>query len=149
VSGTEAASPVRAPWHLWVVGVVAVLMNGFGCFDYTMTQLQGDAWLANMEPTQTQLDWFHGMPAWVEAAWAVGVWGGLLGGVLLLLRRRWAMHAFAASFLGWAAGAVYAFALSNGMEVMGPYWPIQLVHGGAGAFFVWYAWRMGAKRVLR
>lgn len=21
----------RTPWHLWVVGVIAVLWNGFGC----------------------------------------------------------------------------------------------------------------------
>ncbi|NJC42716.1 hypothetical protein GGQ87_003011 [Brevundimonas alba] len=139
----------RTPWHLWLVGAVAALMNGFGCFDYTMTQLKGDAWLANMDLTETQLAWFHGMPAWVDAAWAVGVWGGLLGAILLLLRRKWAVHAFAASFLGWAAGAVYAFALSNGMEVMGPWWPIQIVHGVLGAVFIWYAMTMSKKGVLR
>lgn len=142
-----ARSP--APWHLWVVGVVALLWSGLGCLDYAMTQTQGDAWLANMDLTEVQMAWFHGLPAWYHAAWAVGVWGGLLGAILLLLRRRWALHAFVVSFLGWAAGAVYTFGLSNGMEVMGPWWPMLVVKGGICAFFVWYAWNMGKKRLLR
>lgn len=140
---------LRTPWHLWLVGVVALLWNGMGCLDYTMTQVQGDAWLANMDPSEVQLAYFHGMPAWTDAAWAILVWGGLLGGVLLLARRKWALHAFAASFVGWAAGAVYAFGLSNGMEAMGGWWPMLVVKGGICAVFVWYAWTMGQRGVLR
>lgn len=139
----------RTAWHLWVVGIVALVWNGLGCFDYTMTQVQGDAWLANMDPTEVQMAWFHAMPAWTDAAWAIGVWGGLLGGLLLLLRRRWATAVFAASFLGWLAGAVYAFGLSNGMEAMGPWWPMLVAKGAICVFFVWYAWTMGRKAVLR
>ncbi len=144
-----ADAPGRRPWHLWLVGVLALLKNGLGCFDYVMTKAQGDAWLANMEPTQTQLDWFHGLPHWYDAAWAVAVWGGLLGGILLLARRRWATPVFGLSLLGWAATAVYALALSNGMEVMGAYWPILIVHLAIGALFAWYAWSMGRRAVLR
>ena len=29
---------VKTPWHLWVVGVVAVLFNGVGVFDYVMSK---------------------------------------------------------------------------------------------------------------
>ena len=89
------------------------------------------------------------MPAWTHVAWAVGVWGGLLGGLTLLLRRSWATKIFLTSLLGWAAGAVYAFALSNGMEAMGEMWPMQIVIGAACVFFVWYAWTMGKRGVLR
>lgn len=31
------ASARKAPWHLWFVGVLSVLWNGFGCFDFTAT----------------------------------------------------------------------------------------------------------------
>lgn len=140
---------MKTPWHLWAVGAVALAAHGLGCLDYTMTQVQGDAWLAHMEPTETQLAWFHAMPAWAEAAWALAVWGGLAGAILLLLRRRLAVYAFAVSFIGWAAGAVHAFALSNGMEVMGAWWPMQVLHGAVGAFLVWYASAMGKRGVLR
>ena len=139
----------RTPWHLWVVGVVAALWNAFGCVDYFMTQTRRDEWFAQMGMTETQLTYFNAMPAWTHAAWAIGVWGGLLGALLLLLRRKWAMPVFVVSFLGWLAGAVYAFALSDGMEAMGPMWPMQIVIGGACVFFVWYARMMSQKGVLR
>lgn len=140
---------IRTPWHLWVVGVVAALWNGFGCFDYVMTQTRKDEWFAQMGMTAAQLEYFNAMPAWTHAAWAIGVWGGLLGGILLLLRRKWAMPVFVVSFLGWLAGAAYAFALSDGMEAMGPMWPMQIVIGGVAVFFIWYAWMLGKKGVLR
>lgn len=140
---------LRTPWHLWLVGVVALLWNGMGCLDYSMTQIQGDVWLANMDPTELQMAYFHATPAWTDAAWAILVWGGLLGAVLLLVRRKWALHAFIASFLGWAAGAVYTFGLSNGIEAMGGWWPMLVVKGAICGFFVWYAWSMGKRGVLR
>lgn len=140
---------IRTPWHLWVVGVLALLWNSFGCFDYFMTQTRQDEWFAQMGMTAAQVGYFNAMPAWAHAAWAVGVWGGALGAILLLLRRKWAMPVFVVSFLGWLAGAVYAFALSDGMEAMGSMWPMQIVIGGACLFFIWYAWMMSSKSVLR
>ena len=114
-----------------------------------MTQTNRDQWFAQMGMTPDQLAYFNAMPAWTHAAWAIGVWGGLIGAVLLLLRMKWAFHAFVVSFLGWLAGAVYAFGLSDGMEAMGPMWPMQIVIGGACVFFIWYAWMMGKKGALR
>ena len=140
---------VKTPWHLWVVGVLALLWNSFGCVDYTMTQTRQDEWFAQMGMTAAQLEYFNAMPAWTHAAWAIGVWGGALGAILLLLRRKWAMPVFVVSFLGWLAGAVYAFGMSDGMETMGPMWPMQIVIGGACVFFIWYAWMMSKKGVLR
>ncbi len=140
---------IRTPWHLWVVGVVALLWNGYGCVDYTMTQMQGEAWLTSMGMTAAQIAYFDAMPAWTHAVWAIGVWGGLLGALLLLLRRKWATPVFVASFLGWLAGAIYSFALSDGMEVMGNMWPMQIVIGAACVFFIWYAWMLARKGVLR
>ena len=137
------------PWTLRVVGGVALLWSGLGCFDYVMTQTRGDAWLAQMEPTELQLAWFHGLPAWYQGSWAGGVWAGLLGAVLLLFRRRWAFHAFAASLVAWAAGAIYTFGLSNGAEAMGPWWPMLVFKGSISAFFLWYAGMMSKKGVLR
>lgn len=139
----------KAPWHLWVVGALAVLWNGFGCFDFTMTQLQGEAWLTGMGMTEAQIAYFNAMPAWTHGAWAVGVFGGALGGLFLLLRRRWALHVFVLSFLGWLAGVVYACFLSNGIEAMGSAWPMQIVIGAVAAFFIGYAWFMTKRGVLR
>lgn len=149
MSGMGMAERVHTPWHLWVVGVVAILWNGFGCVDYTMTETQGDVWLTSMGMTEAQMTYFHAMPAWTHGVWAIGVWGGLLGGLFLLLRRKWATPVFTVSFLGWLAGAVYAFGMSDGMEAMGSMWPMQIVIGAACIFFIWYARTMQKKGVLR
>ena len=79
VSVMSASSGARTPWHLWVVGVVGVLWNAFGCIDYTMTNIQGDVWLRSMGMTAEQIASFNAMPAWMTAVWAVGVWGAMLG----------------------------------------------------------------------
>ena len=140
---------VRTPWHLWVVGVLALLWNSFGCVDYFMTQTRMDEWFAQMGMTAAQVDYFKAMPMWTHGAWAIGVWGGALGAILLLLRRKLALPVFLASFLGWLAGAIYAFALSDGMQAMGSMWPMQVVIGAACLFFIWYARMMSKKGVLR
>ena len=35
---TEARA--RAPAHLWIVGVLATVWNGFGAYDYLMTRMR-------------------------------------------------------------------------------------------------------------
>ena len=101
---------VRTPVHLWIVGVLALVWNGFGCFDYLMTQTRNADYLAHF--TDPQRVYFESFPLWMEAMWAIGVWGGLLGALLLLLRSRWAVLAFGLSLLGLAASTVYQYILT-------------------------------------
>jgi hypothetical protein len=107
----------RVPWHLWMVGAASLLWNGFGAFDYVMTQTGNADYLAQFEPEQ--LAYFEGFPAWAVATWALAVWGGVLGSVLLLVRSKWAAPAFLVSLVSMAANTVYTFVLSDGMEMMG------------------------------
>ena len=100
-----ASATVRAPAHLWIVGVLGVLWNAYGCFDYEMKQAGGPTYLAALPPAEATM--LAQMAVWANVAWAIGVWGGLLGCVLLLLRRRWAAHAFRLSLLGAALGTAY------------------------------------------
>lgn len=116
---TSTATPTvrRTPLHLWVVGALAVLWNGFGAFDYLMTQSQNASYMSQFTPEQ--LEYFYGFPAWVVVFWALAVWGGLLGSVLLLLRKRLAVPVLLASFVSMAVTFTHNFLLSEGLEVMG------------------------------
>jgi hypothetical protein len=107
----------RAPWHLWVVGGAALLWNAMGAFDYVMTETKNAAYLSGFTPKQ--LAFFYAIPAWGIAAWAIGVWGGVLGSLLLLLRKRLAVLAFLASLLGAVVTTIRTYFLANGMEVLG------------------------------
>lgn len=150
---TEATMEPKAgavPWHLWVVGIVSLLWNGFGGYDYLMTQTRGVEYLSGMGMTQAQIDYFHAMPVWMNAVWAIGVWGAVAGSVLLLLRLRWAVWAFAASLAAVAVSIVYAYLLSNGAEVMGTGPMIMnFVIFIAAIVFLLYASKMKKAGVLR
>ena len=150
---TEDTMPAPAkgsvPWHLWVVGVVALLWNGFGGYDYVMTRLQGDAYMRSAGMTDAQIAHFNAMPVWMEAVWAIGVWGGVLGSILLLLRSKWAFHALLASLIAFAMSVVYG-QTTGGNAVMGS---MGLIFSGVifliGLALVMYARAMTKRGVLR
>jgi len=91
-------------WHLMPVAILAILWNLAGCADYVMTQYGVPPYLQLF--TQAQAAYFTSVPAPVDGAWAVAVWGGLLGGVLLFLR-----VGAAAAVLGIAAFAMIVAAV--------------------------------------
>ncbi|WP_422060647.1 hypothetical protein [Sphingopyxis sp.] len=99
----------KTPWHLWVVGVVSLLWNAVGAFDYTMTKLQNADYLAAFTPEQQA--WFASFPIWANIGWALGVWGSLLGSALLLARSRHAVTAFLISIVGLAISCIYQFGM--------------------------------------
>ena len=117
MSEHDSTGARRAPWHLWAVGIFALLWSGIGAMDYVMTQTRNEAYLSQF--TKEQLDFFFGIPAWAIATWAIAVWGGVVGAVLLLLKRRLAVWVFGASLAGMVITTIQNYGLSNGMEIMG------------------------------
>lgn len=105
------------PWHLWLVGLLALIWNSGGAYDYVMTQLQSQDYLANF--TDEQLALYTGMPVWATAAWAIAVWSSVAGSVLLLLRSRFAVIAFLLAIAGMAVSFYHNLVLENGAEIMG------------------------------
>jgi hypothetical protein len=108
---TEA---VKTPWHIWAVGVVSLLWNGFGAFDYTMTKTHNMAYLKDFNQfTPEQIAYFDGISLLGNIGWAFGVWGALAGSVLLLCRSRHAVSAFMASLAGLLVSTFNQFILSD------------------------------------
>ena len=147
----------RTPWHLWAVGGVSLLWNGFGAYDYLMTNLRGEAYLResagsmgwDAAQTDAFVSYYDSMPAWMTAVWAVGVWGAVLGSVLLLLRRKLALPVFAASLLAFVLSVANTFLLSDAPDgVRDTIW-IQALIFAACLFFVWYSWTVTKRGVLR
>lgn len=146
---TEAIDAGRpaVPWHFWLVTLVALLWNGFGGYDYTMSHLQGEAYYRQVGMTDAQIAYMATFPVWMHAVWAVGVWGSVVGSLLLLARSRWAAYAFAVSTLGAAASLVYNIATPGLLDVMSPVMPTVIVV--ICLVFAWYAWLMTKRGVLR
>lgn len=146
----------RTPWHLWAVGIVTLLWNGFGGYDYTMSQLRDREYLGQMmEPMGVSVDeaiaLLDSFPVWAEVFWALGVWGSIAGSLLLLLRSRHAVTAFAISIVGALVSFAYQFtidlppAMAN--SAMSRIMPVVII--GAVVLQLWYARRQVAAGVLR
>lgn len=142
-----------APWHLWAVGVVSLLWNAFGAMNYTMSQLRNPSWLEGMTrdmgvSVEEMIAYIDSFPAWSHACWALGVWGALIGSLLLLLRKRHAVWAFGVSLLGLAGTSYYQATAPR------PEWAEQavgmtLVIWSIATFLLIYAVSMKNKGVLR
>ncbi len=139
---------VRTPRHLWIVGVLALVWNAFGCTDFSMTVTRNPEWLAPLSPEM--IDWLDAAPSWTIVTWALGVWGGLAGSLLLLLRSRWAVAAFTISLLGLAVNQIYPFVSETPAMLTSPASiGITLVIWTVALFLLWYAVRLRNAGVLR
>jgi hypothetical protein len=102
-----------ASWFI-VAAVGSLLFMGLGCISYLMHVLA--------DPTSLPLDQraaFEAEPAWVTAAYAVAVWVGLAGSILLVMRRRaaeWLLLISLLAVLVWLAGLLLVAPLRESMS---------------------------------
>jgi membrane-anchored protein YejM (alkaline phosphatase superfamily) len=140
----------KAPWHLWLVGVIAVLFNAIGVFDFVMSMAQGASYMASAGMTPAQIAHYQELPIWMLAVWAIGVWGAMLGSVLILLRNRLAFPVFAISLATFLVNLVYTYVLTDGGQIMGRSMAIvSVVITVLLVFFMSYSRLMTRRSVLR
>ena len=142
----------RTPVHLWIVGILSLLWNCFGAYDYVMSHMRNRDYLGSMgvDPDR-MLAYMDSMPMYAKFGWGLGVWAALLGSILLLMRSRYALYAFTASLVG--------MALSFVGQYLGPPMPAEMAAGAMkyvpmvivllGLVQAWYAWRETKSGVLR
>jgi hypothetical protein len=118
-----------------------------GVFDYLATQLELEFYMSQFTPEQ--LAYFNAFPAWMTAFWAFGVWGGLVGAIGLLLRKKWAVWAFVVSIAGLFVSSIYNFGMADGAEIMGTGGVIfTVVIWIVAILLLCYSWSQAKKGVL-
>lgn len=141
---------VKTPRHLWVVGVVSLLWNCIGAFDYTMTKMKNADYLSALTPEQQA--YFFSFPVWANIGWALGVWASVIGSLLLLARSRHAVAVFAVSLLGLAISSIYQFGMHYA-DLARMFGNIPMIFTGViwiiAIALLFYARRMAAAGVLR
>lgn len=138
------------PWHLWAVGVISLLWNAFGGYDFVMSVTQGETYWRASGMTDAMVAYYNAMPTWMYVPWVLGVWGAVAGSVLLLMRNKLAVPAFALSLLG-AVGSL-AYGLANPMpplpEAMAMMSYMPWVIAAIAAVLAAYAWSVSKKGML-
>lgn len=141
----------RTPVHLWIVGLVATLWNLLGATGYVVARMEDAELMRKIAPgvdPEVALAYTNGMPIWASFGWGLGVWAALLGSILLLLRNRYAVHAFALSLIGIVLSFSYQFLVDQpppGMD--GKVMPALVIVIGIALFL--YARAQHRKGVLR
>lgn len=102
----------------WIIAILALLWNGMGVVQYLTIELFTSEALSAMP--ELERNFYEGVPSWATAAFAFAVWGGLLGSLFLLLKRKWAKVAFMVSFAGIVVQLTYNYFIGNALDVYGP-----------------------------
>ena len=132
-------------WSYWAIGAFALIWNALGCVNYIM-QMNPDI-VATFPETHQAI--INGRPAWATGGFAIGVFGGALGGLLLLLRKPAALYAFIASLVGVLVTMIHTVRVANSVipfSLMETFVMIVLPAIVAG-LLVWYT-RMPASEVF-
>ena len=121
-------------WSFWVIGAVALIWNVMGAVNFFM-QMDPDMLAAYRESERAIIE---GRPAWATAGFAIAVFGGALGCLLLLLRKSVAFYLFIASLLGVIVAMTHTLGVGTDFglgEILG----IILMPLMVAAFLIWYS----------
>jgi len=116
MSEAQRTTTPGRPWHLWLIGIVGVLWSLMGVLSFMLTQMHVEAVMSRFPPQQRA--YFESFPWWTVAFWAIDVFGGVIGCLLLLLKNRLAFHLLLASVIGAIVFNLGGLFLLGGMEVM-------------------------------
>lgn len=124
-----------AHWSFWLIGVLCLVWNLMGVFAY-IQEMNPEAVALLPEAHRAMIE---SRPAWATSAFAIAVWGGALGCVLLLLRKTIAFYIFVASLLGVIVQMIYNLAIAESTLSYGPFEITMVIMIPAVALFlVWY-----------
>ena len=142
----SSKSPSDAPWHLWLVGGILLLYALLAAYDSAMTLSQGEAYMRASGMTGSQLNYFTGLPLWVQIASFLSTWLGLLGAILLLARRKAATVAFLIAAFATFATCAYHYTSEGDIEAMGAMWPMPAIIAVAFLGASYYAYHQRRHR---
>ena len=124
-------------WSFWVIAAILLIWNVMGVINF-FVQMNADA-IAAMPETHRAI--IEGRPVWATGGFALAVFGGALGCLLLLFRKSAAYYVFIVSLLGVIVTMIHTISIASStinfkafevfMMIMMP-----LV---VAAFLIWYA----------
>ena len=121
-------------WSFWVIGTIALIWNVLGSINFFM-QMNPDLVASYRESERAIIE---GRPVWGTVAFAIAVFGGALGCLLLLLRKSVAYYLFIASLLGVIVTTAHTLGIGIDFgpgEILG----IILMPPAVAAFLIWYS----------
>lgn len=128
----------------WIVVILALAFNGVALFDFFMSQANPAEHLAGYPPAFVEM--VTNMPSWRRILLVTTIFIGIIGALLLALRRSLAERALwgASAFL--LAGLIADMAVLNGIEAYGLFGAMPFVVECGFALYASWAARQGLLR---
>jgi len=121
-------------WSFWVIGAVALIWNVMGAINF-FVQMNPEVLAAYRESERAIVE---GRPVWATTGFAIAVFGGALGCLLLLFKKSFAYYLFITSLIGVIVTMIHALGLGVDFglgEILG----IILMPLLVAAFLIWYS----------
>lgn len=109
---------VAIPSWFKVVAIIALIWNLLGVLAFAGQMMLTPEMLAELPVAEQEL--YASTPLWATVAFAIAVFFGALGSLLLLLKKALATPVLMFSLVGVVVQMLYAFFLSKSLEVLGP-----------------------------
>ena len=108
---------VSLPKSFYWIASLAVVWNLIGIASYLAQVTMSPEAIAQLPIEQQPL--YRDIPAWATSAYAIAVTAGVIGSVLLLLRKSLSMPFLALSLAGIIMQMAHAFLLTDALDVLG------------------------------
>lgn len=129
-------------WSFYVIGAVGLIFNLMGCMNYIL-QMNAES-VASMPEMYRAI--VESRPAWGTGAFAIAVFGGSLGCLLLLLRKAIAVYVFIVALVAAVIAQVPFLGMAEFPIAAWIGWSSQLV---VGSFLIWYSKQAEGKGWIR
>jgi hypothetical protein len=96
-------------WSFWLIAVVGLLWNIGGSINFIMQMNQ--EFVSTLPETHRAI--IEGRPLWATGGFAFGVFAGMLGSILLLLKKSTAFYVFVLSLFGIVLTMVHTVEVAN------------------------------------
>lgn len=128
----------------WLVAILALVWNMIGVAMFWIQINMGAEGLARMTEAQRQVH--EATPAWLNVAFAIAVFGGVLGALGMLVGKRWAVTMFFVSLLALLVQMIGGYLVTPAWDAYGP---AGLVMPAVLILIALLFWRYAQKCVVR
>jgi hypothetical protein len=139
-SASQSATTKPPTWY-WVVAGIALVWMLIGVMSWVMDLMTDEAAIAQMTEAQQQL--YRSRPSWIFGVYAVAIFSGLAGAVGLLMRKGWAVSAFAVSLIAIIVQFGYTLLVMDAIRLLGfaaaAIFPLVIF--AIGAALLWFSLR--------
>ena len=122
----------------WIISTMALIWNLMGVNQYLQQAYNTESFREMYTDEQFQV--IQATPSWAISAFAFAVFGGAVGCIFLLFRKKVAKTFFIISLIGIIIQMIYNVFIVKAMQVYGPgaiLMPITII--GVGFFLIWYS----------